>query len=379
MDKHNDLVLGVLGTMWERTRPLGVKTYLESIKRSGFSGRKVMLCWDIHPETRNMLLEYGFELVDLPVPTEPFFHARMRVCWEYLRDHGKEFRYIFWLDVKDLVLQNDPSVWMESNIGESKLIASSECVSIENEETNKMWAENILGESRYQELKDELVINGGTWAGTSDVMTEVFHQVHLGCETYSGGYPPCQIWINYVMRQSPFKEVLRIPKWSEGFSACLHPCWSPWRVPCWPHMKDPHPVLGAKDCILYSGTSPDPNNPMIVFNPLWGNNPQVHIADRRIIVQQPSDPLKGIECSDNPKGRPFSIVHGYDRDWDMKLLFEYKYNVNHGVTLESYKKYNEEMAKNLPAVRVLRLRREKNEGPTGVSKLPQQRRFLRRH
>jgi hypothetical protein len=376
MDKTQDLILGVLGTQWERTRPGGVNCYLESIKRSEFSGRKVMIIWDIHPETRRDLLKHGFELVELPKPPEAFFIARMRVCWEYLRDHYKEFRYIFWLDVKDLVLQSDPGVWMEQNIGKAGVIASNECVSIEHEETNKLWAQTILGESRYQEIKDCQVINGGTWAGESSAMAEVFMHVSEGCQTYLGGYPPCQIWINYVLHTT-LKSITRIPRWSEGFAACLHPCWSPWRMPCWPHMLDPHPVLDVNTCGLYAGTKPEPKNPMIVFNPFWGNNIRVpQIADRKLIFEVPSHPLKGVECVDKPAGKLFSIVHGYDRDWDMKALFEFKYragvhfnleavNTQQGmaatVLLEDYKLYNEEMAKHLPVPR--RALRRKYEGP----------------
>jgi hypothetical protein len=393
MDKNQDLILGVLGTQWERTRPGGVESYLESIKRSGFSGRKVMLVWDIHTYTRELLLKAGFELVDLPTPSEPFFTARMRVCWEYLRDHFKEFRYIFWLDVKDLVLQSDPSIWMENDKGNVSIIASTECVPIEHEETNKLWAQSILGESRYQEIKSCEVINGGTWAGEAEAMSEVFHQVHLGCSVYTGGFPPCQIWINYVLHTIMQKD-MRIPRWSEGFAACLHPCWSPWRVPCWPYMRDPHPVLDVKTCNLYAGTTPNPKNQMIVFNPVWGNNVRVpQLADRKIIIETPSRPLQGVECVDKPEGKLLTIVQGYDRDWDMKVLFEYKYRAGADFNfknvekqqetaaedlLDAYKKYNAEYAKYLPVTR-RGLRRVQREGTIGNSQLSCPRRIFNRH
>jgi hypothetical protein len=373
VDKTHDLVLGVLGSQWERSRPGGVESYLESIKRAGFTGRKVMLVWGIHPTTRSALLLHGFELIDLPTPKEPFFHARMRVCWEYLRDHYKEFRYIFWLDVKDLILQSNPSDWMENSIGNAKLIGSTECVTIEQEETNQLWAISILGAKKYQEIKDCEVINGGTWAGEAESMTEVFHQVHLGCKTYTGGHPPCQIWINYVMH-SMLKDVLRIPRWSEGFAACLHPCWSPWRVPCWPYMRDTHPVLDINTCTLHAGTVPEITNSMIVFNPIWGKN-------RRLRIESLSHPLQGIECVDKPKGKVFSIVHGYDRDWDIKSLFEFKYRTilkEDANLLEEYKKYNEEMAKNLPVERRA-LRRPGRESAISSYQLPQPGRVFRRH
>lgn len=372
MDRTQDLILGVLGGAWVGVYGYpGLESYVESIRRSGFMGKKVMLTWQLRPDVKAKLIEYGFEVVEIiPWPPEPFFHARMRLGWEYLKEHYKEFRYVFWLDIKDLILQSDPSVWMEENIGEAKIIGSTECVTIEQEETNQMWAKTILGEEKYQEIKDEEVINGGTWAGYSETMMEVFHHVHLGCKTYSGPYPPCQIWINYVMRQSPFKEALRIPRWSEGFAACLHPCWSPWRTPCWSHMRDSHPVLDINTCTLHAGTKPNTNNQMIVFNPRWGTN-------RRIQIVGPSNPLHGVECEANPKGKPFAIVHGYDRDWDVKSLFDFRYRFNGNFNLEAYKAYNEGLALLQPA-ESRGLRRPNRENIAGNRFLPQPGRVFKR-
>lgn len=381
MDSTQDLILGVLGTQWERSRPQGVITYLESIKRSGFKGRKVMLVWDIHPETRKNLLQYGFELIDLPIQKEAFFIARMHVCADYLKKHFKEFRYIFWLDVKDLILQSDPSLWMENRKDNKKIVASNECVNISQEETNKLWALDILGGKRYEEIKDCEVVNGGTWAGEAEAMAEVFYQTYLGCSTYTGGHPPCQIWINYVLH-TMFKNVTYIPRWSEGFAACLHPCWSPWRVPCWPNMKDAHPVLDMDKCHLYAGTVPNPKNPMIVFNPLWGNNPQVQLAERPLQIVEPSYPLSGVECVHNPKGKIFSIVHGYDRDWDIKSMFEFKYRVGEDFDLEKFKAWkNEEVKRWLAMVPTTRrgLRRVQGESFAGNSVLPYTARVFKRH
>jgi len=366
MDATQDLILGVLGTQWERTRPGGLESYIESIKRSGFTGRKVMLNWDIHPTTRLALSNAGFELVNLPNPSDPFFTARMRVCWEYLRDHHEEFRYIFWLDVKDLVLQSNPSIWMEENIGDAKLIASTECVPIQCEETNKLWAQSILGEDKYQEIKNEEVINGGTWAGTSEVMTEVFHQVSLGCSAYTGGFPPCQININYVMRQSPFKEILRIPRWSESFAACLHPMWSPWRVPCSQFLRDIPPVFSPITGLLHPGIGHNPANQSVEFNPVWGRSRPLQFVSASL------GPLSGVECVPSPNNQPFCIVHGYDRDWDMKEIFEYKYR-NGGFSLAQYK------AQQRVTEQPRRLRRQHVESVASSGNVSQASRIFRRN
>jgi hypothetical protein len=338
--------------MWERTRPGGVATYLESIKRSGFSGSKIMLVWDIHPETRADLLRYGFELVDFPVPSDSFFHARVRVVYEYLREHHKEFRWIHWLDVKDLILQSDPSVWIDQNAGKYSLIGSSESLAIQHEETNWLWSNQIIGPAKASEIADCSVFNGGAFSGKAELMAEFFHQVHLLCQAYSGGYPPCQVSMAYAANRI-FTADFYQPRWSEGYAMCPHPTWSPWRTPCWPYMRDPHPVIDKVTCNLHAGTTPNPSNPMIVFNPLWGNNLQVQIADRRIKIETTSHPLQGIELVDHPVGKKFSILHGYDRDWDLKSLYEFKYRATTpaDATLDDFLRYNEEAAKSFAEIK----------------------------
>lgn len=175
---------------------------------------------------------------------------------------------------------------------------------------------------------------------------------------------------------------------------CPHPTWSPWRMPCWPYMQDPHPVLDIDTCNLHAGTVPNFNNPMIVFNPLWGNNVRVpQMADRKLIIETPSHPLQGVELVKKPQGKMFSILHGYDRDWDMKALFEFKYRVGEKFSLEAvnkqqetavaslfedYKKYNEEMAKLLPR-NSRGLRRPGRESTSSNYQLPQSGRVFSRH
>jgi hypothetical protein len=110
---------------------------------------------------------------------------------------------------------------------------------------------------------------------------------------------------------------------------------------------------------------------MVVFNPIWGK-------DRRILMESASHPLQGVERVNNPEGKPFVIVHGYDRDWDVKALFEFKYRLGAGFDLNKFKAQNEEMAKNLPVER-RGLRRARYEVPAGSGQLSQSGRIFKRH
>jgi hypothetical protein len=338
MNKTQDVILGVLSGPNYGFKYPGVESYIVSINRSGFAGRKVMIVWNIHPETRRALVVHGFEVVDLsPWPPDRFFHARMRVAWEYMRDHYKEFRYCFWLDIKDLLLQSDPSLWMEQNIGKAQLVGSTECTALAECETNNLWIRTIFGDKVFNQIGHEETINGGTWAGYAEPMMEVFHRVHNLIKDYGGPYPPCQAGINVALH-TDFKSMLYIPRWEKGFAACMHPFWSPWRVPMAPYLRDKPPVLDLRTCVLYPGIVSGPNNKAIPFNGNWGQNKDFSICSAS------AGPMHCVECVENSQNRPFSILHGYDRDWNLKEMFEFKYRFDQGDwNLQKFKEYKELM------------------------------------
>lgn len=378
MTKDSDVILGVLsGPQYQMKYP-GIEAYVESIKRSGFSGRKVMIAWNLHPQTKNVLLCNGFEVIDLfpHWPSEPFFHARVRLVYEYLRDHHDEFRFVHWLDIKDLVLQSDPSIWLENNIGENSIVGSSESVAIQHEETNWMWANNVLGAEKSEEIKDFSVLNGGTFSGKSEDMAEVFHQVHLLCKEYHGGFPPCQISMAYVLN-TVFQSKFYVPSWSEGYACCTHPVWSPWRVPCYPYMRDMHPVIDINNAVLYPGEGAGDITMRVKFHDDWHGDysPNWGKTKRIEMVPETAGPLDGIACVDSPKNKPFAILHGYDRDWTMKQLFEYKYRFDGDFNLSAFKA---EQVLSVPASQ-RGLRSPKREVLVGNSKQPQSGRVFRRN
>jgi hypothetical protein len=379
MDKTKDLILGVLsGPQYQMKYP-GIEAYVVSIKRSGFAGRKVMLCWNIHPYTREIFTQYGFELVDIdPWPSEAFFHARVRLVYEYLRDHHKEFRFVHWLDIKDLCLQSDPSIWLEDYIGRYSIIGSSESVTIEHEETNWLWANEILGKTKANEIKNFQVFNGGTFSGKAEAMAEVFHQVHLLCQEYHGGYPPCQISMAYVLN-TMFKKDFYTPKWAEGYACCTHPVWSPWRMPCYPHMQDLHPSIDLATGFLYPGEVRGEIRERIQFHDDWHGNYSPNWGHYKEITMLAANvgPLYGIACIEDPKGKPFAVVHGYDRDWTIKQFFEYKYRFEGDFDLKEFRKYYKTIMDSIPVPR--RGLRRRYEGTISSSVVPQAGRIFKRH
>jgi hypothetical protein len=105
MDAHDDLILGVFANYsWD-----AIEAYAVSIALSGFRGRKVLLVWNLANEVRSRLKVFGFELIDVPPANMrvtfagEFFRHRDKLVAEYLAAHKSEFRFVFWLDIAQLM------------------------------------------------------------------------------------------------------------------------------------------------------------------------------------------------------------------------------------------------------------------------------------
>lgn len=328
-----DVILGVFAN-YGFEYP-GIEAYMVSIARSGYTGRKVLLCWNLAPPVHNMLVRWGYELVFVDPPAKEtkelpvnFFIHRMKVVAEYLAAHKDEFRFVFWLDIKDLVVQTNPSTWMEQHKGDAKIIASTECVTLGQEETNSKWVLDVCGKSVHDWLQHEEVINGGTFAGEADIMAKVFMYTYNLIRDYKGEWPACQPSLNYVMRFPDILPFVRIPRWTEGFAACLHPMWAcgtnngvEWnpRDLCRPFLRDVPPAFDMETKLLYAREKNDPANFGLGYIK-WGQPLNFTFISR-------NNPLFTIELIDaTPKDVPFCIVHGWDRDFGMKHIFKENYS-----------------------------------------------------
>lgn len=255
MDATNDLVLGVFANVdfsW-------IEGYMVSLSRCGFRGRKILLVWNLASNVREKLQEYGFELVDVPqglpggdwhVSHKNFYEYRDKLAYEFLRDRGHEFRYVLWMDIRDLVFQSDPSVWMDKNLGDKKLVIATESYFIKNESCNDNWIKAIFGQEDYKRLREHEALNGGTFAGTPEVLAEIFKRT---CEIASRTNEIAeQAALNFIARESDFKDITCVPRLSEGF-AVIGYCFGNLKMNVW---LDPKPDL--RNGVLYPQGGAEP-------------------------------------------------------------------------------------------------------------------------
>ena len=257
MDATNDLLLGVFANVdfsW-------VEAYMVSIKRSGFRGRKILLVWSLAENIRRQLIEYGFELVDVPQksPTgswhemhKNFYEYRDILAYEFIRDRGREFRYIMWMDIRDLIFQTDPSIWLEKNlVGDKRIVIATESYFIKNEQCNDNWIKNIFTPETYARIREEEALNGGTFAGTPAEMAEIFRRTIEICKWDTHQIVE-QAALNVIAREEDFKSITVVPRLSEGFAVVGY-CFGNLPTNFW---LDPKPDL--RNGILYPQGSEQP-------------------------------------------------------------------------------------------------------------------------
>ena len=347
--EKDDCILGVFAN-YGFEYP-GIEQYMVSIARSGYTGRKVLLCWNLRPDVHNMLTRWGYELVYVdPPPRETkvlpvnFFIHRMGVVADYLSEHYREFRDVFWLDIKDLVVQTNPSRWMQANRKKS-IVASTECVTLEQEETNNLWIKDVCGAAAHRWLKDREVINGGTFAGEAEIMKDVFCDVYSFIQDYDGEYPACQPAINMILHSAKYCERVEIPRWTEGFAACLHPMWAVGRPShprdlVRPYLRDVPPAFDIEKRLLYARRAIDKNSMSLKYHSSWGGKLEFTFLPKY-------NPRTGVELiSATEYDVPFCVVHGWDRDWNMKHIFceTYSFERLAGLT-EVYQDYRQFLEK----------------------------------
>jgi hypothetical protein len=128
------LVVGVFqGYDYEKLLP-----WINSLNQSGFSGDKVLIGVDISDELKNKILETGIlvykvnNLNDGRLPhIQRFKHLEL-----FLENNIDKYDYVITTDVADVIFQKDPSIWLNKNIKDNKLISSGESILIKNEKWN---------------------------------------------------------------------------------------------------------------------------------------------------------------------------------------------------------------------------------------------------
>lgn len=260
-----------------------IRVWAQSVRDSGFDGTIALLTYRVGADVVENASKFGVDLYQIdhdpfgrPIEHNTrgrdtqahqmrFFHA-----WQLLAtdDYWKQFRYVISTDVRDVYFQRNPSAWLRekenylSVFTGKNLVASSEGITYGKE----AWgADNMLngfGPLVYDVAKNWTIYNVGVVAGLSEQMMGLF--LTLYNMTHQRYIPSDQSAYNILVNQTM----------AHNFMTTNH----------------------NDDWACQVGTVADPTKPHLL-----------NTAD---------DPLPKIQSNMviNERGKPFTIVHQYDRN-----------------------------------------------------------------
>jgi hypothetical protein len=262
-----------------------IKYWINSINASGFTGDKVMILMNCDKETANKVSEAGFDIIafgqdaednlvynsNMMVHVERFYHI-----YQHLKN--KDYRYVITTDVKDVIFQKNPSVWLENTFTDKEdLIFSSESMRYKDEPWGDQNLRETFGTQIYEDFKNNTIFNVGVLAGRGYAMKDLMMNIFASCL----GRPIkiCdQSTFNFLISRHPYLKSSIYSKSEDGWACQL-------------------------------GTTADPSK----------------IEQFRPFLLEPSPKMEGDKVLTS-EGIEYTIVHQYDRVPEWKKVIEEKYN-----------------------------------------------------
>jgi hypothetical protein len=217
------IIGGSSGYTWDT-----LKYWVNSINKSGFMGDIVLVMMNADKETVKKAIEAGVHVIGfgqneqgdlvyqhgkIPVHVERFIHI-----YNYLKD--KNYRFAITTDVKDVVFQQDPTVWLENNIGSNKLVFASESMRYKDEPWGNENLMQTFGPFIYEQFKDNEIFNVGVLAGRAVALKDLCMNIFLAA--INRPIPICdQSTFNVMISMSPYLETSLYMRSEDAWAAQL--------------------------------------------------------------------------------------------------------------------------------------------------------------
>lgn len=222
-----DLIIGGASNYtWEH-----LKYWVNSIKRSGFTGDIVLVATNVTKETIDKLKNEGVQL-ELYGNVQPDgsvqAHSagaphveRFFYIWNYLRNNQAKYRFVITTDTRDVVFQSDPTEWLKTRIDpRTKLIISCEGMKYEDEPWGNQNLLQAFGPYFHNLYKSSLIYNVGVLAGESGYVTDLLFMIFQ--MSINRPIPVVdQAVFNVMMQQKPWTTVTAKVGNAEAWAAQL--------------------------------------------------------------------------------------------------------------------------------------------------------------
>lgn len=205
-----------------------IKYWVNSLNQSGFTGNKVIIAYDVSYDTVDKLTQKGFQVVTFAensserrffYPLNGFRHQdtsidRFYQIWRFLQLYSDNYRYMISMDVKDIIFQSNPSMWLENNLGDMKINVGSECIP---ESWNLDVTHESYGPIVHQKMEKITTMNAGTIAGRAKYMKDLTLNVFL-CSQHNIIPYTDQAALNILLTMEPYKSITRFNRFEDDWA-----------------------------------------------------------------------------------------------------------------------------------------------------------------
>jgi hypothetical protein len=300
-----DIIIGVVDRYnWDQ-----IKYWSNSIDKSGFTGHKALIVYNMDAETVRTLSARDFMLIGCNqydeqngfshdnskgnVMVDRFFHISSFLS---MLDQPMDIDRVIVTDVRDVVFQSNPTDWLNNYLfPESEILVGSENMTYGDEPWGRNNIKLAFGEYFLDNKRQDEIFCAGVIAGKREAIKDLFLNVWLVCRGLNpqvpGGGGPDQAALNILLDMFAYKSSTMFTNPSSG-----------WVV----HAGTSLPAIQAGS----GGIGEE-----------YVRNPNMSLPFVRSIEYSLNNET-GIVYADNVAP---AIIHQWDRVPDWKKLFEEKY------------------------------------------------------
>ncbi len=272
-----------------------LKPWINSIKETGFDGDIVLVAIDPDPHTVEQVEQVGVKVIKAKNETKQMIHMqRFLHVYNFLKWNGALYRYVITTDVRDVIFQKNPSEYLQKTFGSRTggIIAQSEAIMIKDEAWNRDNIIKNFGQYFYIDVCENEVYNVGILSGTTQYIKDLcFHLYQMSSNRPD--WVADQAAYNMMLSYKPWSDVAIKTKLSDAWAINAHVTNKPDQLEQFsPYLLEKRPYM--KDGIVY-----------------------------------------------NAEGKPFTIVHQYDRvpEWMEYYMKKFQFLVNSNTETGTSPKY----------------------------------------
>lgn len=213
-----DLIVGVVDRYnWNQ-----IKHWANSIKKSGFTGHKAVLVYNMDVQTVKKLTDEGFMIIGCnqydetngfthdnsrgSVMVDRFFHL---YSFLNMLEQPMDINRVIMTDVRDVIFQGDPTKWLDTYfLNDTKLLVGSENMTYANEPWGRNNLKQVFGDFFFDTNKAKEIYCAGVIAGTRMALKDFALNIWLICRGLNphvpGGGGPDQAAMNILLGTEPY-------------------------------------------------------------------------------------------------------------------------------------------------------------------------------